>query len=285
MKLGLIQNKDQGSVEENLTETLKQIDLCSENGANVICTQELFLSHYFCNTQDDKNFDLAIKLNDPIVGEFQKSAKKNGVVIVASLFEEAMTGLYYNTSVIIDADGSILGKYRKNHIPQDPYFEEKFYFAPGDSGYPVWETKFGKLGVLICWDQWYPEAARMLALQGAEVILIPTAIGWLPEEKEEFGKQQFTAWQEVQRGHAVANGCYLAAVNRVGKENPIEFWGQSFVSNFAGEIIAQGSESTCENLIVDCDLNALEDHRRIWPFFRDRRTDTYSQITSRQING
>ncbi len=284
VKLALIQNKDHGSSQANLKATLAEIDAVSTDGANIVCTQELFLSDYFCRNQDDKNFDKSLKLDSSLIKTLQESAAKNKIVLIASLFEEAISGLYYNTAVIINADGSLLGKYRKSHIPQDPYFEEKFYFAPGDSGYPVWNTPYGKLGVLICWDQWYPETARTLALKGAEIIVIPTAIGWLPEEKAELGEQQLTAWIEVQRGHAVANSCFLAAVNRVGNEAPIEFWGNSFVSNYAGEIIAVGSQDKCENILIDCDLKALKKHRRSWPFFRDRRIDTYEGILKRQLD-
>lgn len=284
VKLALIQNKDHNSQSRNLDVTMAEIDLAAHKGANVICTQELFLSDYFCRTQNAVHFDKAIKLNDPLIKRFQEKAAEHQIVLVASLFEKAMTGIYYNTAIIIDADGKILGKYRKNHIPQDPFFEEKFYFTPGDSDYPVWKTRFGKIGLLICWDQWFPEAARILALKGAEIILIPTAIGWLPEEKKKLGQQQYTAWLEVQRGHAVANACFIAAANRVGIEEPIEFWGQSFICNYAGEICAQGSSDQCEVVSAECNLTALEEHRKAWPFFRDRRIDTYSEILQRQID-
>ena len=200
---------------------------------------------------------------------------------MASLFEHRGPGLYHNTAVVFDADGTLLGKYRKAHIPQDPGFEEKFYFTPGDTGYPVWKTRFGMIGVLICWDQWYPEAARLAALGGAELLIYPTAIGWLPEEKPELGEAQHCAWETVQRGHAVANGCFVAAVNRVGTEGETEFWGQSFVANPYGEIVARGSEETEEILVIDCDLSKVEEFRRIWPFFRDRRIETYGGITER----
>ncbi|MCM8531879.1 MAG: carbon-nitrogen hydrolase, partial [Lentisphaeraceae bacterium] len=231
VKIAIIQGRDQGSKEKNLEYTTNKISEAATSGANIVCTQELFTGDYFCRTQSDEPFNSAEAIPGPSTDALQKAAKDNNIVVVGSLFEEAMTGLYYNTAVIIDADGTYLGKYRKNHIPQDPYFEEKFYFAPGDTGYPIWETKFGKIGVIICWDQWYPEAARSLALKGAEIILVPTAIGWLPDEKEELGEAQHHAWQQVQLGHAVANGCYYAAVNRVGIEAPIEFWGQSFIAN------------------------------------------------------
>ncbi|MCB1211997.1 MAG: carbon-nitrogen hydrolase, partial [Verrucomicrobiales bacterium] len=199
-------------------------------------------------------------------------------------FEKRGPGLYHNTAAIIDADGTLLGKYRKMHIPQDPGFEEKFYFTPGDLGYRVWDTKFGRIGVLICWDQWYPEAARLTALAGAQILFYPTAIGWLASEKAELGKAQHTAWETVQRGHAVANGCFVAAVNRTGNEGETEFWGQTFVANPYGEIIEKAAVSKEEVLIVPCDLKEVEDFRRIWPFFRDRRIDTYAALTKRYID-
>jgi N-carbamoylputrescine amidase len=284
VKLALLQNKDHGSQKKNINVTIAEIDRAAKEGAQVICTQELFLSDYFCRTQDANNFDKALKLNDPLIQQLQEKAAEHKIVIIASLFEEAMTGVYYNTALIIDSDGQVLGKYRKSHIPQDPFFEEKFYFTPGDSDYPVWHTQYGKIGLLICWDQWFPEAARILALKGAEIILIPTAIGWLPNEKKKLGQQQYTAWLEVQRGHAVANACFLAAVNRVGIEEPIEFWGQSFICNYAGEVIAQGDSEQCELVSAECDLETLKEHRMAWPFFRDRRIDSYPDILKRQID-
>ena len=282
-KCALIQSKDYGSQEENLQNTCKQIENAAAQGAEIVCTQELFLSDYFCKTQDEKHFKKALCLQGEIVKTLQKCAADNKVVLIASLFEKAMSGLYYNTCLIIEKDGEILGKYRNHHIPQDPFFEEKFYFAPGDGGFPVWDTSCGKIGVLICWDQWYPEASRLLALKGAEIILIPTAIGWLPNEKDALGSQQMTSWIEVQRGHAVANCCYLAAVNRTGFEDPIEFWGNSFAVNYAGEMIARAGDD-CETLIFEFDLSLLETNRQLWPFFRDRRIDAYSDILKRSID-
>jgi N-carbamoylputrescine amidase len=211
-------------------------------------------------------------------------ARELGVVIIASLFEKRGPGLYHNTAAILDADGTYLGKYRKMHIPQDPGFEEKFYFTPGDLGYRVWDTRFGRISVLICWDQWYPEAARLAALAGAQILIYPTAIGWLSSEKAELGKAQHCAWETVQRGHAVANGCFVAAVNRTGFQDDTEFWGQSFAANPYGEIIAKGSADCEEIVIVPCDLQAVEDFRRIWPFFRDRRIDTYAPLTNRYLD-
>lgn len=283
MKIALIQNRDHGSVEKNLSDTENKIKSAAHSGASIICTQELFTSNYFCREQNEEHFSYACEIPGAITKRLANLARETKTVIIASLFEKAMTGLYFNTAAIFDADGSYLGKYRKNHIPQDPYFEEKFYFAPGDSGYPVWDTKYGKIGIIICWDQWYPEASRLLALKGAEIIFAPTAIGWLPEEKDDLGEKQYTAWLQAQRGHAVANSCYFAAINRVGTEDPIEFWGRSFVANHYGELIAQGSTDKEEIIYADCDLEALEAHRQIWPFFRDRRVDTYSDILKRSL--
>ena len=283
VKIALIQAQDKKSKEANLEYTSGKIATAAKAGANIVCTQELFTGDYFCRKQCDQAFDFAEPIPGPSTETLQKAAKDNNIVVIGSLFEEALAGLYYNTSVIIDADGTYLGKYRKNHIPQDPYFEEKFYFAPGDTGYPVWDTKFGKIGIMICWDQWYPEAARALALKGAEIILVPTAIGWLPEEKKELGVSQHHAWKQVQLGHAVANACYYAAVNRVGIEDPIEFWGQSFISDFYGKTISEASVDNEEIIYADCDLEGLKKHRQIWPFFRDRRIDTYQDLLKRQV--
>lgn len=282
VKIALIQAQDKKSKEANLEYTVARIAEAAKAGANIVCTQELFTGDYFCRTQCDEPFNSAEAIPGPSTEVLQKAAKDNNIVVVGSLFEEALTGLYYNTCAIIDADGSYLGKYRKNHIPQDPYFEEKFYFAPGDSGYPVWDTKFGRIGVIICWDQWYPESARSIALKGAEIILVPTAIGWLPDEKDKLGKSQHHAWKQVQLGHAVANGCYYAAVNRVGTEEPIEFWGQSFVADFYGQTLVEASVDQEEIIYAECDLNALKKHRQIWPFYRDRRIDTYQDLLKRQ---
>lgn len=284
LNLGLIQTHATEDKADNLRRTIALIREAAKRGAHVVCLQELFLTPYFCKREETALFDLA----EPIPGDTTKVlgdlARELGVVIIASLFEKRATGLYHNTAAIIDANGDYMGKFRKMHIPEDPGFNEKFYFTPGDLGYKVWDTKRGKLGVLVCWDQWYPEAARLTAMSGAEILFYPTAIGWLKSEKAELGKAQHTAWETVQRGHAVANGCYVAAVNRVGVEEETEFWGQSFVANPYGEIIAKGSVTEEEVLIVPCDMKALEDFRRIWPFFRDRRIDSYQDITRRFID-
>jgi N-carbamoylputrescine amidase len=284
VRIALIQGRELGSPTANLDYTVARIREAAASGAQIVCTQELFNTPYFCRTQDTEHFDLAEPIPGATTELLEAVAGELGIVIIAALFERRTSGVYHNTAVVIDADGRYLGKYRKMHIPQDPGFEEKFYFTPGDLGYKVWDTKFGKISVLICWDQWYPEAARLSALAGAEIIFYPTAIGWLPEEKAEFGAAQHTAWEAVQRGHAVANGCYVAAANRTGVEGEIEFWGQSFVSDFYGQIVGRAPVSEEHVLIADCDLKALEGMRRTWPFFRDRRIDTYDGMTSRMID-
>lgn len=284
VRIGLIQGREQGSPQADLDYTIARIREAAAGGAQVICTQELFNTPYFCTTQDTDLFDLAEPIPGPTTESLSAVAAELGVVLIASLFERRSPGVYHNTAAVIDADGRYLGKYRKMHIPQDPGFEEKFYFTPGDLGYKVWDTKFGKISVLICWDQWYPEAARMAALAGAEIIFYPTAIGWLPEEKAELGEAQHTAWETVQRGHAVANGCYVAAINRTGSEGETEFWGQSFVADFYGQIVQRAPVSEEAVILADCDLKALEDMRRIWPFFRDRRIDSFSGLTRRMID-
>ena len=281
--IALLQGKDFGFREENLAWTISAIREAAEGGAQIVCTQELFTSDYFCREENPDHFDLAEPIPGPTSEALCEVAALCGVVVVGALFEKKAAGLYYNTAVVVDADGSLLGSYRKTHIPQDPGFEEKFYFTPGDLGYPVWETKFGTVGVLICWDQWFPEVARLMALAGAEILLCPTAIGWLPDEKEELGEKQHQAWQTVQCGHAVANGCYFAAINRVGVEGETEFWGQSFVSDFRGQVVARASVEEPEVLVFDCDLEALETHRRWWPFFRDRRIETYEGLGERWL--
>ena len=284
VRIALIQGSDQGSQKANLDYAVDCICRAAAGGAQIICTQEFFNTPYFCTIQDTKYFDLAECIPGPSTEALSKLARKLKIVIIASLFERRDAGIYHNTAVVIDADGSYLGKYRKMHIPQDPGFEEKFYFTPGDLGYKVWKTAFGKIGVLICWDQWYPEAARLAALAGAEILFYPTAIGWLAEEKVELGSAQHTAWETVQRGHAVANGCYVAAANRIGTEGNVEFWGQSFVADFYGQVIARAPVSEEFILHANCDFKQLEDMRQIWPFFRDRRIDSYGGINQRMLD-
>lgn len=292
VKLALLQLRAQADPAGNLAVTLAAARQAARDGAQVICTQELFRSRYFCQRQDPAAFALAEPIPGPSTRAFQELARDCGVVVVASLFERRAPGLFHNTAVVIDADGALLGRYRKMHIPHDPQFEEKYYFAPGDLGFRVWPTRFGRLGVLICWDQWFPEAARLTALQGADLLLYPTAIGWLPEEKREFGARQHEAWELIQRSHAVANGCYVAAVNRVGFEprepdrpadhvEGIEFWGQSFVAGPEGEIVAKAPADQPATVLAELDLSRLEATRTTWPFLRDRRTDAYGGLTER----
>jgi N-carbamoylputrescine amidase len=287
--LGLLQHACSPDPAANLKKTLALAERAAKRGANIICTQELFRSQYFCQAENYDNFQLAESIPGPSTKAFQALAKKHHVVVIASLFEKRAAGLYHNTAAIIDADGKLLGVYRKMHIPDDPLYYEKFYFTPGDTGFRAWETKFGKIGVLICWDQWYPEGARLTALQGAEILFYPTAIGWHPQEKKEQGAKQHDAWETIQRSHAVANGCYVAAVNRIGLERPvggdgIEFWGQSFVAGTSGEILAKASVDAEELLLVPVDLGKLDDTRTHWPFLRDRRIDAYGDLTKRFID-
>jgi N-carbamoylputrescine amidase len=282
VRVGLIQLTAEDTPAANVRKTLPRIEEAAAKGAKIIGLQEMFTTKYFCITQDPKNFDLAEPIETgPSVTELAKAAKRLGVVIVAPLFEARGSEVYHNTAAVIDADGTVLGKYRKMHIPQDPGFEEKFYFTPGDLGFRTWKTAHGDIGVLICWDQWYPEAARLTALGGAQILFYPTAIGWLPEEKAALGHAQHNAWETVQRGHGVANGCYVAATNRVGTEGRTQFWGQSFVSDPYGEIVARASVEKEEVLLADCDLAKQREFRRIWPFFRDRRIDAYGDLTRR----
>jgi len=292
--LALIQSKCSEDPKENLERTLTRIREAAERGARIVCTQELFKSPYFCKTEDAHNFRLAEPIesaDSPALVPFRELAKRKGVVIVASLFENVRDTLYFNTSVVIDSDGSYLGKYRKMHIPDDPRFLEKFYFTPGDLGFRCFDTSVGRIGVLICWDQWFPEAARITALRGAELILYPTAIGYLSEDVHKqgaYGEKQ--VWQTVQRGHAIANGCYVAAVNRVGYEaeaggtEGIAFWGSSFVCAPNGEIQAEASDEDEEILISPVDFASVSQARRDWAyFFRDRRIDAYAGIDQRSL--
>ncbi len=288
-RIGLIQMACGPSVEKNIALARKLIGEAAHGGAQVICLPEMFATQYFCQAEKQEYFRYAERIPGPQTEEMQALAKKLGVVLVVPLFEKRAPGLYHNSAVIIDADGKRLGTYRKMHIPDDPQFYEKFYFAPGDSGFRAWDTVFGRIGVLICWDQWYPEAARLTALQGAQVLFYPTAIGWLPPEKASFGKRQYASWETVQRGHAVANGVYVAAANRWGLEQPegppgLEFWGQSFVADPAGQIVAQAAAGRNEVVVAEVDPGVIETQRHGWPFLRDRRIDAYHQITQRYID-
>ncbi|MEN9777029.1 MAG: hypothetical protein RIS24_291 [Verrucomicrobiota bacterium] len=284
--LGLLQHACGPDPEENLRLCLEAGAQAAKDGANILCTQELVRSQYFCQSEEHRYFDLAEPIPGPSTRAFQSLAQEHGVVVIASLFEKRAEGLYHNTAVIIDADGSLLGIYRKMHIPDDPLFYEKFYFTPGDTGFKTWDTRFGRIGVLICWDQWYPEAARLTAMSGAEILFYPTAIGWHPSEKAEYGVHQHSAWETIQRSHAVANGCYVAAVNRIGLERPIggdglEFWGQSFVAGTSGQLLGKASVDRPENLLVSVDLAKVDVTRTHWPFLRDRRIDAYGDLTRR----
>ncbi len=287
--LGLLQHACGRAPAANLEKTLALAERAARQGAQIICTQELFRSQYFCQAEKHDSFRLAEPIPGPSSRAFQAFAKKFGVVVVASLFERRAAGLYHNSAVVIDADGKMLGVYRKMHLPDDPLYYEKFYFTPGDTGFRAWETKFGKIGVLICWDQWFPEGARLTAMQGAEILFYPTAIGWHPTEKAAHGAQQHGAWEIIQRSHAVANGCFVAAVNRIGIERPeggdgIEFWGQSFVADTSGQLMAKASIEREEVMLVPVDLRKVDATRTHWPFLRDRRIDAYGDLTKRFID-
>jgi len=287
-KLGLIQMACGNAVEENLQKALMRIGQAAQRGAQIICLQELFRSQYFCQKQDATIFDLAEPIPGPSTEALAAVARQHQVVIVGSLFERRDAGVYHNTAVVLDADGSLLGTYRKMHIPDDPLYFEKYYFTPGDQGYRCFDTRYGRIGVLVCWDQWYPEGARLTALQGAKVLFYPTAIGWHPSEKDQYGTAQHDAWRTIQRAHAIANGVYVAAVNRVGHEGPseggLDFWGSSFVSDPFGVVLSEASNSNEEILVAECDLAHLESVRRNWPFLRDRRIDSYGPIVNRLID-
>lgn len=279
-RVALIQQASDAQVAENKRRTETAIREAAAHGGQIICTQEMCTTRYFCRTQDCAAFDQAEEMPGAWGAELGQLAGDLGVVLVVAGFERRAPGVYHNTAMVIDANGKFLGIYRKMHIPQDPGFEEKFYFTPGDTGYRCFETKHGKIGVLICWDQWYPEAARLTALQGAQVLFYPTAIGWIPGEEELYAAQ-YHAWETVQCGHAIANGCYVCAVNRCGQEGETTFWGQSFVADYFGQVIVKAPTVRDIILYADLDFAALDDHRRIWPFFRDRRIDSYGAITQR----
>jgi N-carbamoylputrescine amidase len=285
VSFALMQLSCSENVADNWTKTLQSIREAAQNGAKVICLQELFQSVYFCFEEKQDFFQLAEEIPGQSTDVLSELAKELGVVIIASLFEKRAAGLYHNTTAVIDADGAYLGKYRKMHIPDDPGYYEKYYFTPGDLGYQVFDTQFAKIGVLICWDQWYPEAARLTALQGAEVLVYPTAIGWDMEEKDgEINREQYQAWQTIQRSHSIANGIPVVSVNRVGVENGQQFWGGSFVSNAFGRVIYQAPHHKEEIAVVEVNVDSAEYYRRTWPFFRDRRIDSYGEITKRFID-
>ena len=288
-KVALVQMRCGPDPDENFRRAMDFVRDAAKQQAKIVCLPELFRSQYFCQTEDHANFALAEEIPGKSTETLSALAGELGVVIIASLFEKRSAGLYHNTAAIIDADGKYLGKYRKMHIPDDPLYHEKFYFTPGDLGFKSWKTQAGNIGVCICWDQWYPEAARLTALQGAEVIFYPTAIGWHPGEKAEFGKAQHAAWETIQRGHAIANGCYVGVANRIGHEAPaggagIEFWGQSFLCGPDGEIIAKGSVDREEIVTGEIDWQKVDQHRTHWPFLRDRRIDAYAGLEKRLLD-
>ena len=288
--IALIQMACSADPNENLKNAVAKIERAAEKKAQVICLPELFRSEYFCQTEDTSFFDFAESIPGPATEALAGVARKRRVVIVAPLFERRAPGIYHNSAAVIDADGRMVGLYRKMHIPDDPAYYEKFYFTPGDLGFPVFATRYGRIGTLICWDQWYPEGARLSTLQGAAILFYPTAIGWHPREKKQHGQAQREAWQTVQRGHAIANGIYVAAVNRIGHERPagggdgIEFWGSSFIADPQGVILVEASPDREEILLAEVDLDHLEDVRRNWPFLRDRRIDAYGGIAQRFLD-
>lgn len=291
IKVGLVQQSCTDNRDENIAKSIAGIRACAAKGAELVILQELHTGIYFCQAEDTGKFDMAEPIPGPSTEVFSNVAKENGIVLVTSLFEKRAPGIYHNTAVVFEKDGSIAGKYRKMHIPDDPAYYEKFYFTPGDMGFKPIQTSVGKLGVLVCWDQWYPEGARLMAMAGAEMLIYPTAIGWESTDSQEEKDRQFGAWQISQRGHAVANGLPVIAVNRTGYEKDwtevtggIQFWGQSFVAGPQGEILYQAPATTEDFAVVEIDKKRTEDVRRIWPFFRDRRIDAYGDLTKRYID-
>lgn len=280
IRVALVQMRMVDDAVVNWRAATRQIEAAADQGANIVCLPELVRTRYFCQTEDATHFDFAESIPGPSTEELAKLAARRGIVIIAPLFERRAAGIYHNSAVVLDADGSLAGHYRKMHIPDDPLFFEKFYFTPGDLGFRAVRTRFGSIGVLICWDQWFPESARLATLAGADLLFFPTAIGWIASEKEAEGQRQKNAWETVQRGHAIANGVYLAAVNRVGIEGELEFWGGSFVADPMGEVIARASAAE-QLLLADCDLGQVEATRRTWPFLRDRRIDAYGGLLER----
>ena len=296
VNVGITQMAVGDDVNANLKNQARLIEKAAQQGAQIVCTQELFRAKYFCQLEDHRFFKLAETIPGPSTELFGKLAKKHKIVIIASLFEKRAAGLYHNTAVVIETDGSIKGIYRKMHIPDDPLYYEKFYFTPGDTGFRAWDTTYGKIGVLICWDQWYPEGARLTALQGAEILFYPTAIGWHPKERELYGTAQHESWELIQRSHGVANGCYVCSPNRIGIEHVLDadgkpasedgilFWGQSFISGPDGQIVKKASVDQEEVIVQELDLERVEFSRTHWPFLRDRRIDAYGNITKRFVD-
>ncbi len=286
VNVGIVQMACTSKPKENLDKAILKIREAASKGAQIICLQELFTSLYFCDVEDYENFKLAEPIPGPSTEILSKEASALGVVIIASLFEKRTQGIYHNTTAVLDADGTYLGKYRKMHIPDDPAYYEKFYFTPGDLGYKIFKTKFATIGILICWDQWYPEGARITSLMGAEILFYPTAIGWATSQDEATNSEQFNAWQTIQRSHAVANGVHVVSVNRVGLEQggAMKFWGGSFISNPFGRVLLEASHDNEEVHVLDVDLDKTDSYRTHWPFLRDRRIDSYQPITKRYID-
>ena len=284
VQVGIVQMSCSSNPEENLTKAIAKVREAAAKGAQIVCLQELFRSLYFCDVEDYENFNLAEAVPGPSTDALSKVAKEEGVVIVASLFEKRAEGLYHNTTAVLDADGTYLGKYRKMHIPDDPGYFEKFYFTPGDMGYKVFKTKFGTIGVLICWDQWYPEAARITALKGAEMLFYPTAIGWHKDQNDATNDEQYQAWQTIQRSHSVANGIPVISVNRVGAEGDMSFWGGSFITNAFGRVVYKASHTEEEVHVESISMTQSNSYRTHWPFLRDRRIDSYDPITKRFLD-
>ncbi len=294
-RVGLVQLRCGPDPDENLARAVEQVQAASKRGAQVVCLPELFSTQYFCQREDASLFDLAEPIPGPTTEKISQAARQSGVAVIASIFEKRAPGIYHNTAAMIDADGKLLGIYRKMHIPDDPLYYEKYYFTPGDLGFKAFNTSFGRIGTLVCWDQWYPEGARLTALQGAQVLFYPTAIGWHPAEKAQYGTVQHDAWRTIQRAHAIANGVYVAVVNRVGHETGnirgneatgagLEFWGRSFLCDPFGKVLAEASQDKEEILVGEIDVRTMEEVRRNWPFLRDRRIDSYGPITQRFLD-
>lgn len=282
--LGLVQMRAGANPDANLAKAAERIEAAAKKGAQIVCLQELFRSNYFCQSEESRNFRLAETIPGPSTEALSELARTKEIVVVASIFEKRSAGLYHNSAVVIDADGALVGKYRKMHIPDDPLYYEKFYFTPGDLGYKVFQTQFAKIGVLICWDQWYPEGSRITALMGAEILFYPTAIGWSLDQDEVTNDEQYQAWQTIQRSHAVANGVHVVSVNRVGREGDMKFWGGSFMANPFGKILYKGSHEQEEVHVEPLDLAKTDYYRTHWPFLRDRRVDSYQPIIKRYID-
>ena len=283
-RVGLVQMRCGTDGGANLAHALEGIAEAAGRGAQIVCLQELFRTQYFCQKEDPTAFDLAEPIPGPTTEALSEAAARHGVAIVGSLFEKRVEGVFHNTAVVLDTNGSLAGIYRKMHIPDDPLYYEKYFFTPGDLGFRSFKTQPATLGALVCWDQWFPEAARLTALSGAELLCYPTAIGWHPAEKAEFGNSQHEAWETIQRSHSIANGVFVAAVNRVGREGSLTFWGNSFVADPFGRVLARAATDREETLIVPCDLRRIDEVRTHWPFLRDRRIDAYAAITRRLID-